>query len=125
MSTKTTITGGALILVGGLALAVYANTNVPALAKAKATSISKYLLLSEQALKDGNAKDAEKFATQALLTDPKNKEALAGFKKVILSSCPKVAAVSTPAVSAPATPAPAATQPTQPAAEPEEEMGCI
>jgi len=124
MSTKTTITGGALILAGGLALAVYANTNVSALANAKSATVAKYIKLSDSALSKGDSKAAEKFAKQALATDPKNKEALAGFKKVILVSCPKSA---TPAASTTTTPAatPAAAQPATPAAEPEEEMGCI
>jgi len=118
MSTKTTITGGALILVGGLALAVYANTNVSALANAKSATVAKYIKLSDTALAKGENKAAEKFAKKALATDPENKEALAGFKKVILASCPKVVA---PATSATTNTPTAAT----PAAEPEEEMGCI
>ena len=124
MSTKTTIAGGALILVGGLALAVYANTNVSALADAKAKTVSKYLLLSDKALKEGNAKEAEKFAKQALSTDPKNREALAGFKKVVLASCPQTSTPNTASATTPAA-APSAAEPTKPAAEPEEEMGCI
>ncbi len=122
MSTKTTITGGALILVGGLALAVYANTNVSALANAKSTTVTKYIKLSDTALAKGENKAAEKFAKQALTTDPKNKEALAEFKKVILASCPKVVAPVPSATTSAPTAAPAAATP---AAEPEEEMGCI
>jgi len=128
MSTKTTIAGGTLILVGGLALAIYANTNTSALTSAKATTVAKYIKLSDSALSKGDNKAAEKFAEKALATDPKNKEALAGFKKVVLASCPKSAV---PTISTATTPAaaPAAaqpdTQPAAPAAEPEEEMGCI
>jgi len=122
MSTKTTITGGALILVGGLALAVYANTNVSALANAKSATVTKYIKLSDTALAKGENKSAEKFAKKALATDPKNKAALAGFKKVILASCPKVVAPATSATTSTPTAAPAAATP---AAEPEEEMGCI
>ncbi len=124
MSTKTTIAGGSLILVGGLALAIYANTNVSALANAKSTTVAKYIKLSDTALSKGDSKTAEKFAKKALATDPQSKEALAGFKKVILASCPKSTA---PAAGTATTPAatPAAAQPATPAAEPEEEMGCI
>ncbi len=124
MSTKTTIAGGTLILAGGLALAIYANTNVSALTAAKATTVAKYIKLSDSALSKGDSKAAEKFAKQALATDPQNKEALSGFKKVILASCPKSVAPTAGTTTTPAT-APAATQPATPAAEPEEEMGCI
>jgi len=121
MSTKTTIAGGTLILVGGLALAIYANTNVSALTAAKATTVTKYIKLSDSALAKGDSKAAEKFAKQALATDPKNKEALSGFRKVILASCPKSVVSTAGTTTAPA----AATQPATPEAEPEEEMGCI
>ena len=119
MSTKTTIIGGALILAGGLALAVYANINVSVLANAKSATVTKYIKLSSNALSDGDSKTAEKFAKKALATDPKNKEALAGFKKVILASCPTSTAPKS------LTTTPAAAQPATPKAEPEEEMGCI
>ena len=124
MSTKTTITGGALILAGGLALAVYANTNASALSTAKSTMVAKYVKLSDAALAKGDSKAAEKFAKQALATDPKNKEALSGFKKVILASCPKSATPTEGTTAAPAA-TPATAQPATPEAEPEEEMGCI
>lgn len=117
MSTKVTIAGGSLILAGGLALAVYANINVPALKDAKATTVNKYVTLSENALKSGNLKDAEKFAKKAIVADPSNKNALGSFKAASMASCPKVSATAV------ATPAPA--QPATPDAEPEEEMGCI
>ena len=123
MSTKTTIAGGALILAGGMALAVYANANVSALAAAKSNTVVKYIKLSDAALAKGDSKAAEKFAKQALTTDPKSKEALAGFKKVILASCPKSAAPTVTTTTQPATP----TQPAAaaPEAEEEDEMGCI
>ena len=124
MSTKTTIAGGALILVGGLALAVYANTNASALSTAKSTMVSKYVKLSDAALAKGDSKAAEKFAKQALATDPRNKEALSGFKKVILASCPKSVTPTAGTTAAPAA-TPATAQPATPEAEPEEEMGCI
>ena len=123
MSTKTTIAGGALILAGGMALAVYANTNVSALAAAKSNIVVKYIKLSDAALAKGDSKAAEKFAKQALIADPKNKEALAGFKKVVLASCPRSAAPAAAATTqsaAPSKPAAAA-----PKAEEEDEMGCI
>jgi len=128
MSTKTTITGGALILAGGLALAVYANTNTAALQNAKAGIVTKYVKLSQKALSSGDAKAAEKYAKQALATNPKNKEALGEYKKVILASCPKApapAAANTVTSTATPTAAPAAAAPATPKAEPEEEMGCI
>jgi len=123
MSTKTTIAGGVLILAGGLALAVYANTNASALAAAKSNTVVKYIKLSDAALAKGDSKAAEKFAKQALIADPKNKEALAGFKKVVLASCPKSAAPSPATTTQPATPSkPSAAVPK---AEEEDEMGCI
>jgi len=124
MSTKTTITGGVLILAGGLALAIYANTNASALSAAKSTMVTKYVKLSDAALAKGDSKAAEKFAKQALVTDPKNKEALSGYKKVVLASCPKSAAPVATTATTPAA-APTTTQPATPKAEPEEEMGCI
>ncbi len=124
MSTKTTIAGGALILAGGLALAIYANTNTTALQNAKAGIVSKYVKLSEKALKSMDAKAAEKYAKSALIADPKSKDALNTYKKVILASCPK----TIPAPADATAPTPAASTPAKavtPAAEPEEEMGCI
>ncbi len=124
MSTKTTITGGALILAGGLALAVYANTNASALSTAKSTMVAKYVTLSDTALAKGDSKAAEKFAKQALATDPKNKNALVGYKKVILASCPKSAAPAAGSAAQTATPA-AIPKAAAPKAEEEDEMGCI
>lgn len=126
MSTKTTIAGGALILAGGLALAVYANTNTAALQNAKAGIVTKYVNLSEKALGSGDTKAAEKYARSALAADPQSKDALDEYKKVILASCPKAAPASA-ATASPAATTPPATPPkaTAPAAEPEEEMGCI
>jgi len=85
--------------------------------------VVKYIKLSDAALAKGDSKAAEKFAKQALMTDPKNKEALAGFKKVVLASCPKSTAPAAAATTQPATPTkPAAAAPK---AEEEDEMGCI
>ncbi len=112
--------GGLIILAGGLALAFYTGSAAPALAQTNAKAVTKYINLSEKALASGNAKEAEKMIKKALVVDPKNPEAIAGFKKVVLASCPKSAA---PAADTAA--APAAAQPATPAAEPEEEMGCI
>jgi hypothetical protein len=128
--------GGILILIGGLALAFYTGTNGTALTEARAKAVEKYVTMTEKALAKGELKMAEKYAKEALVVDPKNKKAVAEFKKVILASCPKAApAASAPAAAAPAagnTPAPkpadaapTAAQPAQPKAEAEEEMGCI
>ena len=143
MAMKTNIVapiGGILILAGGLALAFYTGTNGTALVEARAKAVNKYVSMTEKALAKGDMKMAEKYAKEALVVDPKNKKAVAEFKKVILASCPKAApAASAPAAAAaPATPAagntpapkpaaatPAAAQPAQPKAEAEEEMGCI
>ena len=121
MSTKTTIAGGALILAGGLALAIYANTNTAALQHAKAGIVTKYVNLSEKALGSGDTKAAENYAKSALAADPQSKDALNEYKKVILASCPKAAPAAATASPAAMTPPKAAA----PAAEPEEEMGCI
>jgi hypothetical protein len=115
--------GGLIILAGGLALAFYTGSTAPALAEANKKTVTKYINLSEKALATGDTKEAEKMIKKALVVDPKNRDAIAGFKKVALASCPKSVApassVATPAA------APATVQPTAPAAEPEEEMGCI
>jgi hypothetical protein len=115
--------GGLIILAGGLALAFYTGSTAPALAEVNKKTVTKYINLSEKALATGDTKEAEKMIKKALVVDPKNRDAIAGFKKVALASCPKSVApassVATPAA------APATVQPTAPAAEPEEEMGCI
>jgi len=127
MSTKLTLTGGAIILAGGLALAVYALTNGPALEQAKAHTVGKYLGLSQAALSKGDRHGAETFAIKALQSDPKNKAALSGLKKVILASCPtETATTQAPAASqskSAGTPQPKPAKPA--AAEDDEEMGCI
>ena len=134
MALKTNIVapaGGILILAGGLALAFYTGTDGQALTAAKAKAVEKYLSMTEKALKKGDLKQAEKYAKEALVVDPKNKKAIAEFKKVALASCPKAApapAAAQPAAAAPAADAakPAAQPaPAKPAAESEEEMGCI
>ena len=134
MAMKTNIVapaGGILILIGGLALAFYTGTDGKALVEARAKAVEKYVVLSEKALSSGNLKQAEKAAKEALVVDPKNKKALAEFKKVILASCPKAVAASTSNAGAaaktaqPAAATPAETKPAQPKAEAEEEMGCI
>jgi len=119
-SDRTAIIGGILILVGGLALAVYANINIEAFSQAKARTVNKYISLSEKALKNGETRNAEKFALKALTTDPSNKNAISNFK---------VAYIPAPVVKNNADDAkkPMNNQPKKPApqAEAEEEMGCI
>ena len=134
MAMKTNVVapaGGILILIGGLALAFYTGTNGEALKATKAKAVEKYVALAEKALSTGDARQAEKYAKEALVVDPKNKKAIAEFKKVVLSSCPKAApaaAATAPAAeqkSAASAAKPAEAQPAKPAAEAEEEMGCI
>ena len=137
--------GGILILIGGLALAYYTGTHGTALVEARAKAIEKYVAMTERALDKGDMKMAEKYAREALVVDPKNKRAIAEFKKVILASCPKAAPApaatqpaTTPGTATPqngstpsgasqpaAASAPADNQPAKPQAEAEEEMGCI
>ncbi len=127
------VTGGLLILAGGLALAFYTATNGAALVAAKAKAVEKYVAMSEKALASGDLKQAEKYAKEALAVDPKNRKALGEFKKVAMAACPKAA--SAPAAPSPATgstPAaaskpqtPAAAPKAAPAAESDDEMGCI
>jgi hypothetical protein len=126
--------GGILILIGGLALAYYTGTQGSVLVETRAKAVQKYVSMTERALAKGDMKMAEKYAREALVVDPKNKKAIAEFKKVILASCPKAApapaatpgtpAAATPAAQKPAA-APAQEAPAQPKAEAEEEMGCI
>ena len=118
--------GGILILAGGIALSVYTATNAPVLQASKDKLVKKYVALSEKALSSGNLSEAEKFAKRAIAANPTSKEALAEYKKIVLSSCPKV---TTPAPTAPTTTtekkATTPTTPAKPEAESEEEMGCI
>jgi len=126
MAMKTNIVapaGGILILIGGLALAFYTGTDGKALVEARAKAVEKYVALSEKALSSGNLQEAEKAAKEALVVDPGNKKAIAGFKKVILATCPKAAPA--PAATHSTDTAPKTAQPAQPKAEAEEEMGCI
>ncbi|WP_457607289.1 hypothetical protein [Nitratifractor sp.] len=132
-TSPVAVAGGILILIGGLALAFYTGTSGAALEATKAKTVEKYVALSDKALGGGDLKMAEKYAKEALVVDPKNKKAIAEFKKVILASCPKAApapaaaapaAAGTEAAKAPAAATPA-TAPAQPKAEAEEEMGCI
>jgi len=130
MAMKTNIVapaGGILILIGGLALAFYTGTNGTALVEARAKAVNKYVSMTEKALAKGDMKMAEKYAREALVVDPKNKKAVAEFKKVILASSPKATtpSASAPTAAKPEAAAPTAAQPAQPKAEAEEEMGCI
>ncbi len=123
-SDKTAIFGGLLILIGGLALAVYANTNATALSQSKAKAVDRYISLSEKALSEGKNRDAEKFVIKALKVDPSNKNALTAFKKVEFAGYKPIDATggepSNKTVEPKATPMKPA-----PAEEAEEEMGCI
>jgi len=126
--------GGILILIGGLALAYYTGTHGAALVEARGKTVEKYVTMTEKALAKGDTKMAEKYAREALVVDPKNRKAIAEFRKVILASCPKAASAPAPAAAASTAPAtataqpaaaPASEAPAKPKAEPEEEMGCI
>jgi len=122
-SDRTAIFGGLIILIGGLALAIYANTNATALTQAKAKAVEKYISLSEKALDEGNSHDAEKFVIKAIKADPSNKSAIASFKKVALSGYKPVADTSNKATQENA-PKDDAKKP-EPEEDAEEEMGCI
>ena len=111
--------GGLAILAGGLALAFYTATYTPALQETKNKTVQKYLAQAEKALKKGDKKEAEKFVKKAIAVDPKNKKALAEFKKIALLDCTNTPQTSTQTTKP-------TTQPkAQPEAESEDEMGCI
>ncbi len=125
-TTPVAIVGGILILAGGIALAVYTGTNAPILEATKAKSVEKYVTMSDKALAKGDLKQAEKYAKEALVVDPKNKKALSEFKKVVLASCPKSEATVKPTSTATAKPTkPKTATPAKPSDDSEEEMGCI
>ena len=123
-SDKTAIFGGLIILIGGLALAFYANTNAEALTQSKAKTVNKYISLSEKALNEGKSRDAEKFVIKALKVDPSNKNAIAAFKKVELAGY-KPAVDTTKKSSNKADTSEEQPQKPKPEEEAEEEMGCI
>jgi len=133
-SDKTAILGGLIILAGGLSLAFYASTNALALSQSRAKIVTKYISLSQKALKQNKLREAEKFAIKALTTDPQNKLAITAFKKVELAGYAPVTSGKSAIESNSATDKtkPSATEsaPKQPQApapeeEAEEEMGCI
>jgi len=121
-SNKVAIAGGAVILIGGLALAIYTSISAPALKDAKAKAVDRYILLAEKSLSLGNLSKAEKYVKEALVIDPKSKKALSEFKKVVLASCPKTATALAPS---PVKKAATSAKSAAPKAEEEEEMGCI
>ena len=126
-SDKTAIFGGVIILIGGLALAIYANTNASALTQAKAKTVNKYISLSEKALTAGKTHDAEKYAVKAISADPSNKAAISALKKVVIAGyVPATNNTKPEKATDDMTPKPAS-QPQKPAPkeEAEEEMGCI
>jgi len=133
-SDKTAILGGIIILAGGLSLAFYASTNALALSQSRAKTVTKYISLSQKALKQNKLREAEKFAIKALTTDPQNKLAITAFKKVELAGYASVTPVKSATESNSATdkikPSATDSAPKQPQApapeeEAEEEMGCI
>jgi len=132
-SDKTAIFGGIIILIGGLALAVYANTNATALSQAKANVVNKYISLSEKALSAGKTHDAEKYAIKAVSVDPSNKAAISALKKVVITGYAPTTNNCTPKPNtSPVNGTPTkvekpANQPAKPAPteEADEEMGCI
>jgi septal ring-binding cell division protein DamX len=131
--------GGFVILLGGLALAVYTSTNAPVLSDVKSKAVTKYISLSDKALASGDTKQANKFVKRALVTDPHSKIALDGFKRVALyghdkstqSNTPTQTATNTSTNTTAATATTASTtttakeKPVEPEAEAEDEMGCI
>lgn len=130
-SDKTAILGGTIILIGGLALAIYTNTNAAALSQAKAKVVDKYVSLSEKALSAGKTHEAEKYAIKAISADPGNKTAISAFKKVVITGYAPAANSNTPGgIPVNGTPVKGekpANQPAKPAPteEADEEMGCI
>ena len=120
-TSKVAVTGGLVILIGGLALAFYTSVSAPALKAANERVIKKYAALVDKDLASGDKKGALKAAKAALAVDPTNKMALEAYKKVILADAPKVAAAPTTSSAKPAKQA----APAKPKAEEEEEMGCI
>ncbi len=132
-TSKVAVAGGLLILAGGIALALYTGMNGPVLEATKAKAVQRYAAMVDKSMAKGDLRQAEKYAKEALVVDPKNKTALAEYKKVILASCPKAAPAATSAAPAEAakgtqSAAPAAApaaKPAAPAADSEEDMGCI
>ena len=120
-TSKVAVTGGLVILIGGLALAFYTSVSAPALKAANAKVIAKYAALVDKDLASGDKKGALKAAKAALAVDPTNKIALEAYKKVILADAPKAAAAPATTSAKPTT----QQAPAKPKAEEEEEMGCI
>jgi len=81
--------------------------------------------MSDKALKNGKASQAEKFVKKALIVDPTSKAAIAEFKKIALLSCPKTATRASASTDKTPPAAAAPKEAAQPEAESEEEMGCI
>ena len=123
-TSKVAVTGGLVILIGGLALAFYTSVSAPALKAANAKVIAKYAALVDKDLASGDKKGALKAAKAALAVDPTNKMALEAYKKVILADAPKTAAAPAPSAKSAEQPTKQAA-PAKPKAEEEEEMGCI
>jgi len=124
-SDRTAIFGGLIILIGGLALAIYANTNATALTQTKAKAVEKYISLSEKALSEGENRDAEKFAVKAIKADPSNKSAITAFKKVALAGYKPVAETDNKATQENTPKAESDAKKPEPEEDAEEEMGCI
>ena len=124
-TSKVAVTGGLVILIGGLALAFYTAVSAPALKAANERVIKKYAALVDKDLASGDKKGALKAAKAALAVDPTNKMALEAYKKVILADAPK--AVAAPATSsAKPTEQPAkSAAPAKPEQSDDDEMGCI
>ena len=119
--------GGILILAGGIALSVYTATNAPVLEQTKDKLVTKYVNMSQKALAKGDLKEAEKLVKKAIIANPSSKLALNEYKKIILSTCPKVDISANKPQEAKSTPKPETpSKPVQPATDDsEEEMGCI
>ena len=122
-TSKVAVSGGIVILLGGLALALYTATSVPALQSAKEKAVAKYSGLVDSALAKGDKSAALKAAKEALVVDAKSKSALNAYKKVILADAPKTTAA--PAKSEVKAATPTKTAPAKPAQSEDDEMGCI
>lgn len=118
-TSKVAVSGGFIILIGGLLLAAYTATTTPALQDAKAKGVAKYSNLVKEAIENKDTSKALKLAKKALIVDPSNKEALESYKSAILASSGGTVAVSTTTQEQPKE------APKKPEAEADDEMGCI
>ncbi|NPA50822.1 MAG: hypothetical protein GXO02_04230 [Epsilonproteobacteria bacterium] len=82
--SKVAITGGLLIILGGIGLSGYTLWAKEEIFEPKKKIVEKYIKMAKESK---NIKEAKKFLIKALMVDPSNKQILKEYEALLLKGC--------------------------------------